>query len=301
MKYLQMWGLFLITATPVFAAEAEKPAVEAGAVEVRFADNSVLKLKLLDAKLTLQTPYGKLQIPVEEVRRIEFATRVTPEVLKQIEGAIGDLGSGDFAKREAATTTLRKLKEKAYPALLEAARQKDPEVVRRAEALLEELRDSVPDDQLTVRKFDVIETGHSKISGTLEGSTFKAHTSQFGDVALRLTEMRSLRSLGVDPEPDVRNALADPGNVNAYAQQIGKTFAFRVTGVVNNAVWGTDVYTTDSSLAAAAVHAGVLRPGQTGIVRVKIVPSPPAFQSSSRNGVTSNAYNMFVAAFQVLK
>ena len=107
--------------------------------------------------------------------------------------------------------------------------------------------------------------------------------------------------MGVDAEPEIGNAIADPGNLHGYHQQVGKTFAFRVTGVANNNLWGTDVYTTDSSLAAAAVHAGVLRAGQTGVVRIKIIPSPPAFQSSTRNGVTSNNYGMFVAAFQVLK
>jgi hypothetical protein len=148
----------------------------------------------------------------------------------------------------------------------------------------------------------VIETGHSRIAGTIEGNTFKAHTSQFGEVSLRLTEMRSLRSMSaLDPEPDNVNAIADPGNMNGYAQQFGKTFAFRVTGIVHNNIWGSDVYTTDSSLAAAAVHAGVLKAGQTGVVRVKIVPSPPAFQSATRNGITSHAYTMFTAGFQVLK
>lgn len=291
----------LVLASGPLAADRPADKEEPGAVEVRFADNSVLKLRLLDAKLGLDTPYGRLEVPVQEVLRIEFATRLTPEATKQVEAAIADLASGDFAKREAATTTLRKLKEKAYPALLQAAKQKDAEVVRRAEAILEEIRESVPEERLVVRKFDVVETPHSKISGTIAGNTFKAHTSQFGDVALKLSEMRSLRSLGVEPEAEAVTAIADPGSLTAYQQQFGKTFAFRVTGVINNSVWGTDVYTTDSSLAAAAVHAGVLRPGQTGVVRVKIVPSPPLFQSSTRNGITSNQYNMFVAGFQILK
>jgi hypothetical protein len=287
------------------AADNDKPGANAkpadGAVEVRFADNSVLKLRLLDAKLVVNSPYGKLQIPVSEIRRVDFATRLPDDVAKEIQSAITDLASMEFAKREAASATLRKHKERAYPALLEAAKQTDKEVIRRAETLIEELRDSVPEEKLVFRKFDVVETGHSKISGSIEGVNLKAHTTQFGDVPLRLSEMRSLQALGFETEVDAATAIADPGNLNSYQNQIGKTFAFRVTGVANNNLWGTDVYTTDSSLAAAAVHCGIVKVGQTGIVRVKIVPSPPAFQASARNGVTSNNYAMYVAAYQILK
>ena len=67
-------------------------------------------------------------------------------------------------------------------------------------------------------------------------------------------------------------------------------------------IWGTDVYTLDSHLAAAAVHAGIVKPGETGTVRVRIVQSPPQFAASFRNGVTTTAYNVFNAgAFEFVR
>jgi hypothetical protein len=86
-----------------------------------------------------------------------------------------------------------------------------------------------------------------------------------------------------------------------YQQQIGMTFRFRVTGALGGRLWGTDVYTLDSSLETAAVHAGVLKPGQTGIVKVKIVPSPQNFQASTRHGVTSEGYQQYPAAYRFMK
>ena len=59
------------------------------------------------------------------------------------------------------------------------------------------------------------------------------------------------------------------------------------------------MYTTDSQLATAAVHAGAVRAGQTGVVKVTMLASPPAFQGSSRNGVTSNPYGPYPAAYRV--
>ena len=56
-----------------------------------------------------------------------------------------------------------------------------------------------------------------------------------------------------------------------------------------------------SSVALAAVHMGVLKQGQTGIVRVKVVASPAAFEGSTRNGVSSSPYGPYAGAFKIIK
>jgi hypothetical protein len=66
----------------------------------------------------------------------------------------------------------------------------------------------------------------------------------------------------------------------------GTSFSLIVTGA-SAAVRGTDLYTDDSSIAAAAVHAGVLRPGEKGYVRVTIVPGQAGYAGSERNGLRS--------------
>jgi hypothetical protein len=73
----------------------------------------------------------------------------------------------------------------------------------------------------------------------------------------------------------------------AYNNQIGQTFVFQVTGDTSGRVWGTDIYSSDSALATASVHAGLLRPGQSGRIKVTMVQAPTVFQGSTRNGVTS--------------
>src|SRR5262245_49810342 len=63
-----------------------------------------------------------------------------------------------------------------------------------------------------------------------------------------------------------------PDDLVALGHQVGSTFYFRVHGEETGQVWGTDVYTADSALAAAAVHAGAVELGATGVVKVTIVP-----------------------------
>jgi hypothetical protein len=78
--------------------------------------------------------------------------------------------------------------------------------------------------------------------------------------------------------------------LSGVTAEAGQTFVFRMTGSTQGSVWGTDVYTDDSSLAAAAVHAGVLRPGETGTVMVTVLPGYLSYAPSTRYGVASSAY-----------
>ncbi len=282
------------------APKKAAPARWTGAAEVRFTDDSVLKLTLREERLELKTPYGKLLVPLADVRRIDFATRIPDDAVRRIRAALRDLGSTEFRLREDAAAELLALREKAYPALLEAAESKDPEVARRVNDLLEKIREAVSEDQLEVRKVDVVCTDDSKLAGRIEAVMWKGTTTQFGEVQMKLADLRSLRSLSGGGEGDFGPALPDPGNLAGYQGQVGKRFAFKVTGAINGGIFGTDTYTADSTLALAAVHAGVLKVGQTGVVRVKIVAPPAGFVSSTRNGVTSAAFGAYPAAFQVV-
>jgi hypothetical protein len=81
----------------------------------------------------------------------------------------------------------------------------------------------------------------------------------------------------------------------------GQSFDVLVTGSTEGSVWGSDVYTDDSSLAAAAVHAGLLKNGETGIVRVTPLPGQDSYTPSNRNGVTSEAWQQWDGSFRVEK
>ncbi len=108
----------------------------------------------------------------------------------------------------------------------------------------------------------------------------------------------------------VRNALrammvpsaavqADPGSLVSFVGKKERVLHFRLTGDVAGSVWGTGTYTTDSDLSTAAVHAGVLKSGQTGVVRVTLLPGQNQYPTSTRNGVTSSAWGNYGASYRV--
>jgi len=91
--------------------------------------------------------------------------------------------------------------------------------------------------------------------------------------------------------------LPDPGSLTGYRDQVGQVFSFEVTGSATGMVWGTDVYTDDSSLGAAVVHAGLLAPGQTGVVTVQILGPYKGFDASTRNGVQSSDFGKWEGSY----
>lgn len=78
----------------------------------------------------------------------------------------------------------------------------------------------------------------------------------------------------------------------------GLTLLLRLTGDVGRSVWGSKVYTTDSNLPAAAVHAGVLKPGQTGVVKIVIEEGRSTYSGSTRHGVTTSSWDSYPLSFR---
>jgi hypothetical protein len=62
-------------------------------------------------------------------------------------------------------------------------------------------------------------------------------------------------------------------------------------------VYGTDVYTAESAVCPAAIHAGVLTPKQSGVVSLLIGSGAKAFKGSTRNGVTTKSYGAWPYSF----
>jgi hypothetical protein len=73
-------------------------------------------------------------------------------------------------------------------------------------------------------------------------------------------------------------------------------------GCVNNgAVWGTDLYTDDSQICVAAIHAQAIAADQGGTVLVTWAPGQESFAGSERNGVSTNDYGHWPRSFFVQK
>jgi hypothetical protein len=98
-------------------------------------------------------------------------------------------------------------------------------------------------------------------------------------------------SCGVSSEEKI---IDDPVTLSEYRNNVGKSFMFKVKGTSSGSVWGgaDGVYTDDSRLAKAAVHAGKVSIGEENVVKVTILAGRSSYTGSTKNGVTTDDWHM---------
>ena len=94
------------------------------------------------------------------------------------------------------------------------------------------------------------------------------------------------------------NTKAPPAP-NGLPAAVGDFFYFEVTGAVQGAVWGTEIYTIDSQLSAVAVHAGVLKIGEKGLLKVTILPGQDRYLGTLSNDVRSNDFGPYPKSYTI--
>lgn len=85
---------------------------------------------------------------------------------------------------------------------------------------------------------------------------------------------------------------------NQFPKQAGVVYRYTCPPADQTGnVWGTDIYTDDSSICEAAVHAGVIgREG--GVVHYERLGAQQSFRGSVRNGVSSLDYAAWPGSFR---
>lgn len=173
-------------------------------VEIRLADSSAVRMTFTQANVEIVTKYGRLSIPVNEIRRIDFGFRYPEGAEEKIDNLIAQLGDGNYKRREAAMAELLAFRETGYLALKRAAKSSDAETAKRAGELIAKLEDKLPPEKLKFREFDVVTTIDFTARGRIEAKALQGYTPYFGDVKLQIAEVRSLRSVAFGGETTVQ-------------------------------------------------------------------------------------------------
>ena len=112
---------------------------------------------------------------------------------------------------------------------------------------------------------------------------------------------KSEANTGTEKDADDVTPIMWDTSPSILANENGKTYKFKcpAEGKERN-IWGTDVYTADSSVCNAAVHAGLIKFENGGTVTIELRPGQSSYQGTLRNGVKSNEYGAYGRSF-VLK
>lgn len=173
----------------------------------------------------------------------------------------------------------------------------DPTPPVDAKKLLEELEKDVKAIEAKARKEALgrMEKAVKQLQDLHDASTKAAKKDEAATIAgliKQLKEEMVVSSLGV-------KVLEDPGNLTGYRGKNEEVFYFKVTGTTDGEVWGSGVYTDDSKLATAAVHAGLVKSGETAIIKVTILAGEASYTGSTANDVTTSGYEQWDGSFKV--
>jgi len=109
----------------------------------------------------------------------------------------------------------------------------------------------------------------------------------------------------VPPSPPVAPSSAGEGkpttweaNATSLNGKDGDTFTLACSPAgTAHSVWGSDIYTADSSICTAAVHSGLITYQQGGTVTIELRPGRNIYGCSERNGVTTGSYGSYPHSF----
>lgn len=89
---------------------------------------------------------------------------------------------------------------------------------------------------------------------------------------------------------------------NFTAGDIGKRIAYTCpAGGTANSVWGTDIYTHDSSICTAAVHSGLITVQNGGTVTIEIAGGQSSYSGTTRYGITTKGFGNWGVSFRFVR
>lgn len=189
------WALGAVLVLANFAPAQEPGTTEVPPpkhAEVRLGDGSLVRVTILQDTLDVMTKYGKLTIPIEEVRRIDFGLHLPVGADAKIDASIKSLGSAAFKEREEATKTLVHYGPMAMPFVKKAVHSPELEVAHRAIYVAKRISEKHPPELLALKEEDIIQTAEFQVVGRIMNETIKASSAHFGDLNLKLCDLRTL-------------------------------------------------------------------------------------------------------------
>ena len=214
-------------------------------------------------------------------------------------GATGSVAvAGCIASTDRATlTALLEKKQKDRYALLDIVTNRRQSLAKRNQAWVD---------------LDVLDAQIKVLPAAVARPRCEAGGSTAGAAPTPTTAGGSPAAGGAGSATEVKAVLPGPGQVSVIGWrdnlralsgfQYGPTYSFRCAPLADPAqagqAWGTDLYTADSAMCPAAVHAGKASFAAGGTFTITAIPGAPSFTGSTRNGVATGNFGSFPAAIQ---
>jgi hypothetical protein len=244
---------------PPETAEAPAPA---GPVtrdvrhEVALRSGTLLVGRIEPADWRIQTAFGMLVVPVDEIKNVKFGRKSDPERLARVAELIKDLASANPERRNHARAALKEEGAFAVRDLVAASKShEDPEVKRICKELVDEL--AVPAESIA-QDDDRIETTQFALTGTVTPSQFKVTVPELGGLNVMRRDIvhvrlyKAIRSV----EAKVSGSHVWPNQWLDTGIKIRQGEKLRITaeGNIHFPNWGGQVFTPDGNFRMGQIN-----------------------------------------------
>ena len=204
------------TAPPTPPATAPADAKTAGGLKIHLMDGSIVSGKITAPQIEVETKFGMLKIPLDQVRSFTPGLESHPDIDKKIAALVADLGADGFAEREKAQTDLQKMGPEIRGELDRYLKTAEAERQTRLQKLVEEFdsqRDSDEESASAAEwvRDDVIVTNSFTVVGRIRTTTFDV-TSPYGSLVAKLADIRRVVRESREIE-DIRKNVTVSGNL----------------------------------------------------------------------------------------
>ena len=190
---------------------APEPALDPQQIRFDLKDGSILIGKPTVDKIALETRFGQLQIPIQEIRSFKPGLSSQPELSEKIGDLIENLGSEDYAERERAKQGLLKLGAPVAAELRAKQNDSNVERARHIKELLAEFDKAGSDagasenTQNWIRPDTVVTTDFT-VLGKISPQSFNI-VNQYGQLTVQLADIRTA-SRGIAARPEINRSLS---------------------------------------------------------------------------------------------
>jgi hypothetical protein len=237
-------------------ADTDKgPPIDPEIIRLRLMDGSVISGKLSVNDIEMETQFGKLTVPVTELRSFTPGLVNHPELGKKVYDLIDALGANDFDQREVAQKELIKLGPSVRVELEKRAGDPDAERRKRIKNILEELDSQQSDDEsesanvagTPLIQRDTLETSEFTAVGKIVTKTFTV-ASLYGPLTIKLGDIRrgerdSTKKTDMRKSVDVEGTyLVQRGmKVTTIRVERGDKVSVTADGSVTMTPWGNNM------------------------------------------------------------
>lgn len=283
--------------------------------DVKFNDGSRVVMSVMQKSIALETRYGKLTIPCDEIISIDFGVHQDGDTLADMVKLLARLSGSSHKDRDEASKSLVGLQHAAHHFLVKHSGITDFEAKKRVEKIIQSIAESSPRQLLERSEEDVVVTRAFSVSGKIVGEKIDAECRLFGKQPILFSEAYSIlftasanKTITLCPSDDVwfntgvkalsRRSIdvQASGQVDLYPQQPGQYMAgpsgYTSTGKNSSYAAGALIGRIGDKGGAFMIGASSqIHPSDDGDLYLMIVRSP--WDNSS-----SGSYNVKISVRQ---